>query len=85
MYGKRVHEAVIAAAENVSGCTIHLVTENYDEGPILAQTEVPVKVEDTAEILAIRVFEAECQLLPNTLVALGNGEISLTDAIRGIR
>ena len=85
MYGKRVHQAVIAAGEHVSGCTIHLVTEKYDEGPILAQIEVPVEGRDTAEILAGRVFEAECQLLPNTLVAMANGEISLTDAIREIR
>lgn len=85
MYGLRVHEAVIAANEEVSGCTIHLVTENYDEGPILAQAEVPVNENDTAEVLAGRVFEAECQLLPNTLVALANGQISLTDAPRWIR
>ena len=85
MYGLRVHEAVVAANETVSGCTIHLVTENYDEGPILAQAEVPVGVNDTAEVLAGRVFEAECQLLPNTLVALASGQISLTDALRGIR
>lgn len=85
MYGLRVHEAVIAANEKVSGCTIHLVTENYDEGPILAQAEVPVNENDTAEVLAGRVFEAECQLLPNTLVALANGQISLTDAARWIR
>ena len=85
MYGLRVHEAVIAANEKVSGCTIHLVTDNYDEGPILAQAEVPVNENDTAEVLAGRVFEAECQLLPNTLVALANGQISLTDAARWIR
>ena len=85
MYGRRVHEAVVAANETVSGCTIHLVTENYDEGPILAQAEVPVGANDTAEVLAGRVFEAECQLLPNTLVALASGQISLTDALRGIR
>ena len=85
MYGLRVHEAVIAANEEVSGCTIHLVTENYDKGPILAQAEVPVNENDTAEVLAGRVFEAECQLLPNTLVALANGQISLTDAARWIR
>ena len=85
MYGRRVHEAVIAAGEQVSGCTIHLVTEKYDEGPVLDHMEVPVKEGDTAEILASRVFEAECQLLPSTLVAMANGEISLTDATRGIR
>ena len=45
-----MHEAVIAAGEQVSGCTIHLVTENYDEGPVLDHMEVPVKEGDTAEI-----------------------------------
>ena len=85
MYGRRVHEAVIAAGEHVSGCTIHLVTENYDEGPVLDQMEVPIEKGDTPEILAGRVFEAECQLLPSTLVAMATGEIRLTDATRGIR
>ena len=85
MYGKHVHAAVVAAKEKVSGCTIHVVTEKYDQGPVLAQMKVPLEAGDTPEIVSNRVFEAECQLLPNTLVALASGQISLTDVKRGIR
>lgn len=52
MYGRRVHEAVIAAGERTSGITIHLVDEEYDHGPALARYEVPVEVGDTPATLA---------------------------------
>ncbi|MDZ7735310.1 MAG: phosphoribosylglycinamide formyltransferase [Gammaproteobacteria bacterium] len=57
MYGRHVHEAVIAAGEVETGVTIHLVNEEYDQGPILAQTRVPVRPDDTADSLAARVLE----------------------------
>ena len=59
MYGMRVHEAVLAAGETESGCSVHLVTENYDEGPIVLQFRCPVEQSDTAETLAARVLELE--------------------------
>ncbi len=58
-YGERVHQAVIRAGDMVSGVTVHLVTENYDEGPVLARREVPVEKGDTAETLAARIHKAE--------------------------
>jgi phosphoribosylglycinamide formyltransferase 1 len=64
MYGLRVHQAVLASGAKVSGCTVHLVDEVYDRGPILAQSRVPVLPGDTAETLAARVLEAEHRLLP---------------------
>lgn len=64
MYGLRVHQAVLASGAKVSGCTVHLVDEEYDRGPILAQSRVPVLPGDTAETLAARVLEAEHRLLP---------------------
>ena len=64
MYGLRVHQAVLASGAKVSGCTVHLVNEEYDRGPILAQSRVPVLPGDTAETLAARVLEAEHRLLP---------------------
>ncbi len=64
MYGRRVHEAVLAAGETESGATAHLVTERYDEGSILAQCKVPVLPGDTVETLAARVLGVEHQLLP---------------------
>jgi formyltetrahydrofolate-dependent phosphoribosylglycinamide formyltransferase len=60
MFGRRVHEAVLAAGDTVSGCTVHLVTNEYDAGPIVLQRKVPVKPDDTPDELAGRVFEQEC-------------------------
>ena len=51
MYGERVHAAVLAAGERVTGVTVHLVDEEYDQGPIVAQAEVPVLEGDTVESL----------------------------------
>jgi phosphoribosylglycinamide formyltransferase 1 len=52
MYGRRVHEAVIAAGERTSGITIHLVDEEYDCGKVLVRWEVPVDLDDTPATLA---------------------------------
>lgn len=67
MYGHHVHEAVIAAGEKESGCTIHLVDEEYDHGAVLAQARVRVLPKDTPEDLAARVLEQEHQLYPKIL------------------
>jgi formyltetrahydrofolate-dependent phosphoribosylglycinamide formyltransferase len=70
MYGRRVHEAVLASGSVVSGATVHYVDEEYDRGPILAQWPVPVRADDTPESLAARVLEVEHRLLPATVLAL---------------
>ena len=64
MYGRRVHEAVLASGAAVSGATVHLVDEVYDRGTVLAQARVPVLPGDTPETLAARVLEVEHRLLP---------------------
>lgn len=64
MYGRRVHAAVLASGNAESGCSVHLVDEEYDRGPVLAQHRVPVQPDDTVESLAARVLAAEHQLLP---------------------
>lgn len=69
MYGRRVHEAVLAAGDTESGATVHLVTEAYDEGPVLGQARVPVLPGDSPDSLAARVLEAEHQLLPAAVLA----------------
>jgi phosphoribosylglycinamide formyltransferase-1 len=63
MYGDRVHAAVLADGAAVSGATVHLVTAGYDEGPVLAQVEVPVEPDDSVETLRGRVQAAEKRLL----------------------
>lgn len=67
MYGNRVHEAVIAAGERVSGITIHLVDENYDSGKILFQAECPLHENDTPETLAERIHELEYTHFPHII------------------
>lgn len=59
MYGLRVHDAVIESGAKESGATIHLVTEQYDEGRILVQRRCPVLPDDTSETLADRVLIEE--------------------------
>ena len=69
MYGRRVHEAVLASGARETGATVHLVDEMYDRGPILAQARVPVRPDDTPDRLAARVLEVEHRLLPAAVLA----------------
>lgn len=68
--GLHVHEAVLAAGETVSGCSVHLVTPELDDGPVLGQTRVAVVPGDTPETLAARILIAEHQLYPRVLAGL---------------
>ena len=69
MFGRRVHEAVLASGATESGATVHLVDEVYDHGSVLAQVRVPVLPGDTADRLAKRVLEVEHRLLPAVVLA----------------
>lgn len=69
MYGSKVHEAVLASGDRWSGATVHLVTEEYDEGEILGQSRVPVLAGDTPATLGHRVLETEHRLLPAAVLA----------------
>jgi formyltetrahydrofolate-dependent phosphoribosylglycinamide formyltransferase len=69
MYGRRVHEAVLASGARESGATVHLVDEAYDRGAILGQARVPVLPGDDPEQLAARVLEVEHRLLPAAVLA----------------
>lgn len=66
-YGDRVHRAVLEARDSESGCTVHLCSDVYDDGPILVQKRVPVLEGDTPDDLAARVFEAECEAYPEAI------------------
>lgn len=61
------HSKVLAAGDKVSGCTVHVVTEEMDSGDILAQAEVPVEPADNAPTLAARVLKAEHDLYTRAL------------------
>ena len=67
MYGRRVHEAALQRGVTVSGCTVHYVDNHYDNGPILLQRACEVLPDDTPDTLAARVFEQECEALPEAL------------------
>lgn len=66
-FGLKVHSSVIEAGEKESGCTVHIVTEKYDDGPILGQAKVPVLENDTPVELAKRVLEQEHILYPKII------------------
>jgi phosphoribosylglycinamide formyltransferase-1 len=66
-HGPVVHQAAIDAGVKVSGCTVHFADATFDTGPIILQRPVPVLDDDTAETLAARVFEAECEALPEVI------------------
>jgi phosphoribosylglycinamide formyltransferase-1 len=66
-YGEKVHTAVLERGCHFSGCTVHYVDNEYDNGPILLQRSVPVERGDTVESLAVRVFAEECIALPEAV------------------
>ncbi|MDR3262319.1 MAG: phosphoribosylglycinamide formyltransferase [Tannerella sp.] len=67
MYGRHVHEAVVAAGEKESGITIHYVNENYDEGAIIFQATCPVLPADTPEDVAAKVHALEYEYYPQVI------------------
>ncbi len=69
MYGQRVHQAVLDSGATVSGVTVHIVTAEYDRGPIVAQWPVPVRPGDTVDSLQKRVLIVEHKLLPAVVLA----------------
>ena len=77
MYGYNVHEKVLASGDKETGVTVHVVTDNYDTGPILAQQKVPIVEGDTVETLAGRVLEIEHQIYVDTIGKIIEGKISL--------
>lgn len=74
-HGMHVHRAVLERGCTVSGCTVHMVDNEYDHGHILLQRTVPVLADDTADSLAARVFAAECVALPEAIGRIGPGLI----------
>lgn len=77
MYGRRVHEAVIAAGLPASEICVHVVDAVYDHGPVLARFSLPVLPGDTAESLEQRVTATEPDFFVETLRAIADGRLAL--------
>ena len=75
MYGHHVHEAVLAAGEPESGCTVIIADHEYDHGPTVLERRVPVLPGDTSDTLAARVFEAECEAYPEAVRMFAEGKL----------
>lgn len=76
-YGEKVHEAAIEMGVKVSGCTVHFADNTYDTGPIILQRPVPVLEDDTPSTLAARIFQEECQALPEAIRLYAEGRLML--------
>jgi len=74
-YGARVHSAGLAAGVKVSGCTVHFADTEYDHGPIILQSAVPVLDDDTPESLAGRIHDAENHLYPEAIRLWAQGRL----------
>jgi formyltetrahydrofolate-dependent phosphoribosylglycinamide formyltransferase len=79
LYGMHVHRAVLAAGRQVSGCTVHIVDEQYDHGPIVLQRTCPVLPDDDAETLAARVFHEECIAYPQVVQWFAEDRVHVSD------
>lgn len=74
--GLHTHQRAIDAGMKVAGCSVHLVTEGMDEGPILGQAAVPILAGDTADALAARVLVQEHRLYRQVLRRFAGGELA---------
>lgn len=83
-YGSRVHQGVLDYGCKLTGCTVHFVDDDYDHGPIIAQASVTVESGDDAKVLAARVFEAECDLLPHVINQIAAGRVKVDGRVVSI-
>lgn len=75
--GLHTHERALEAGVKLHGCTVHLVTPELDDGPILVQAAVPVLAHDSADTLAARVLEQEHRAYPLALRLLAEGRVTV--------
>ena len=81
MYGRIVHKAVLDAGESVTGPTVHIVDEKYDQGSIVAQREIRIVDGDTVDTLAERVLRQEHELYVETILRIESGDIKLSQTL----
>ncbi|HIE95927.1 MAG TPA: phosphoribosylglycinamide formyltransferase [Planctomycetes bacterium] len=77
MYGHHVHDAVVARGAKVSGCTVHLADNEYDQGPIVLQSSVEIPDEATAQDVAALVFDREKIAYPEAIRRVTSGHLHL--------
>jgi phosphoribosylglycinamide formyltransferase 1 len=75
--GLHTHQRALDAGMKVAGCTVHFVTEGMDEGPVIAQSVVPILIDDTAETLAARVLTVEHQTYAAALKLVASGSVTM--------
>ncbi len=76
--GLHTHSRVIRDGGRITGCTVHFVRPQMDQGPIIAQAAVPVHANDTDDSLAARVLTAEHAIYPMALKMVANGTVRVT-------
>jgi formyltetrahydrofolate-dependent phosphoribosylglycinamide formyltransferase len=77
MYGRHVHDAVLAYGAKLTGATVHFVDNEYDHGPIIVQGAVPVDEDDTPDTLAERVQALERELYPQAIQLFAEGRLRI--------
>ena len=80
MYGDHVHAAVLKSKEKTTGATVHIVTAEYDQGPIINQQKVSLTNKESLESIRKKVREIEAHLYVDTLKGILSGNITMPDA-----
>jgi phosphoribosylglycinamide formyltransferase 1 len=75
--GLQVQKKAVEHGVRFSGCTVHFVNEECDEGPIIIQAVVPVFSEDTAETLAARILKEEHRIYPRAIQLYAEGRLQI--------
>jgi phosphoribosylglycinamide formyltransferase-1 len=73
----RPQAEALAYGVKVSGCTVHIMTEELDAGPIILQAAVPVEDDDTVDTLAARILQEEHRLLPRAVQLFAEGGVQI--------
>lgn len=76
--GLNTHQRAIDAGDDRHGISVHYVNAEVDGGPIIAQADLPIEANDTADTLAQRIHQLEHQLLPKVVMAIAKGDICYT-------
>ncbi len=75
--GLDAQKAALEHGVKITGCTVHLVDEEVDHGPIILQAEVPVRDDDTVQTLSARILEREHAIYPQALALLASGRLDI--------